>query len=145
LKITDGLLGEHALFYPLFDRAAALVAESGTLTEVIQVLALLTPAILSHAEIEDELLFPELERAGIGEMPVRVMRSEHEDIDALIQRVRRARAHAEARETFLELLELLEDHFRKEETVLFPMSRKLGDDTLERLGCEWERRRGLRR
>lgn len=144
MKITDGLLGEHALFYPLFDRAAALVAESGSLPEVIQVLALLTPAILSHAELEDELLFSELERAGIGEMPVRVMRDEHADIDALIQRVRRAKALLEARESFVELLDLLEDHFRKEETILFRMSRKLGDDTLERLGCDWERRRGLR-
>ncbi len=143
MKITDGLLGEHALFYPLFDRAAALGLEAGSVEEVRLAMALIAPAIESHAELEDDLLFPALARAGIGEEPLRVMAAEHTEISAMIRATLRETDITEAKNSLLGILDLLAEHFRREEQIVFPLAGSLGDETLERLGAEWMRRRGL--
>lgn len=143
MKITDGLLGEHALFYPLFDRSAALAVEARTSEEVSLLMALLAPAIHTHAELEDDLLFPALARAGLGEGPVQVMRAEHVEIEAMIRETLQARGVDDARESFMRLLDFLADHFRREEAVVFPLSQQLGQEALLELGERWKERRGF--
>ena len=108
--------------------------------------------LLRHAKKEDEALFPALEAVFGSEMgPTAVMRREHREIHAqgdLFRRTlhelhevehpaieRRAAelreiagkggAAAQLRATGAEIIRLLDSHFGKEETVLFPMARNL--------------------
>lgn len=104
--------------------------------------------LLAHARREDDALFPAIERAlDVTEMTGQ-MRQEHRDIHAEADRFRAtlrelnetehpaivasqarlgelaATGGAESlRATAAELIRLLDDHFRKEEEVLFPMAR----------------------
>lgn len=144
IKITDAFLGEHGVFYALFDR---LVEELPT--DSIEVLrgkaSLLTAALEPHARLEDELLFVTVEEeAGIGVGPVETMRAEHEAIEGVLQRAVAATEPAPAREMLLEVIHLARAHFLKEEEVAFPMAEEvLGAESLTRLGKEWARARGV--
>lgn len=115
---------------------------------------LLNHDLIAHARREDEVFFPAVE-AVMGESfgPTAVMRSEHVEIHAGAQQFR-ATLHelqdvqhpaivaggaklaevleggASATELLAmarQLLELIDDHFAKEEQVLFPMSRQFLD------------------
>ena len=113
---------------------------------------LLTTDLIAHARREDDVFFPAVE-AAVGEPfgPTTVMRSEHAEIHAGADRFRdtlrelnevqhpaivaggqelRALVErapdAKALVTLAgPLLALIDDHFAKEEQVLFPMSRQL--------------------
>jgi hemerythrin-like domain-containing protein len=113
--------------------------------------------LLAHARREDDALFPAIERALNEEAMTGQMRQEHRDIHAEADRFRAtlrelnevehpaivaggarlgalvATGGAEAlRATGAELIRLLEEHFQKEEEVLFPMAREvLEADELE--------------
>lgn len=144
MKITQGLLGEHALSYALFDQVEAIAEDAKSLGEIATVESLLSSAVLSHAALEDEVLFPALVERGQAEGPLDVMRAEHKEIELLAIAVRSSLTLEEARETLFRLLDVLREHFEKEERVLFPMcERLLGDDKLAELGELWARRRGL--
>jgi hemerythrin-like domain-containing protein len=105
-----------------------------------------------HARKEDEALFPAIERViGAADGPTAVMREEHREIHSHADQFRRtlqelnevehpaivaggarlatqvaAGAGAEAlRVTGAEIIRLLDLHFGKEETILFPMARRL--------------------
>lgn len=119
--------------------------------------------LLAHARREDEALFPALE-AVFGEegTPTRVMREEHREIHrsaelfrrtlreleevehpAIVAGGERLRAlaarpgsAAHVRQTAETVIELLDLHFAKEETVLFPMAREmLSREALERVAA----------
>ena len=79
---------------------------------------------------ENDLLFPEFEsRSGIGPEagPTAVMRREHREIEALLERIAGAIGHpgsdAEALRTALH--RVLTDHNLKEEQVLYPGTDRL--------------------
>jgi hemerythrin-like domain-containing protein len=124
----------------------------GALTELRPALQgtvrMIETELLAHARREDDALFPAIERAlDVAEMTGQ-MRQEHRDIHAEADRFRTtlrelnetehpaivasqerlgalaATGGAESlRTTAAELIRLLDDHFRKEEEVLFPMAR----------------------
>ena len=52
MKITDALLGEHAVIYPGLDRIAE--ASFATAEEMRAAAAILAAGLASHARIEDE-------------------------------------------------------------------------------------------
>ncbi len=124
-------------------------------------------ALARHAAKEDDQLFPALEEAfGAQFPPADVMRGEHRQIHAqgalfratlteLAERdhpaivaggetLRRLAAGAggdrEAiRATAVEILELMESHFAKEEQILFPMARQMLDEAgLAAVGARME-------
>jgi len=105
-----------------------------------------------HARKEDEVLFPAIEAVlGEGAGPTEVMRQEHRDIHsraelfratlkqlneiehpaivaggAALRRMARGGASAaELASVGAEIIELLDQHFGKEEEVLFPMCREM--------------------
>lgn len=109
-------------------------------------------ALAAHARKEDEVLFPVLERVlGEGGGPMAAMRDEHRDIHAQAARfhatlheledvehpaivaggarlgaLAAGRADAAALHAAADqLLALIDAHFEKEETILFPMAREL--------------------
>lgn len=140
MKLTDGLLGEHALFYELFDRVEDIVDGAETLNQVLAAVSLLGSAVSSHAELEESLLFSELD-AGI---PVSVLRAEHAEIQRLVTGIPGVRELEVARDAAHALLGVLRNHFHREEHLLFPTSEsELGEQKLLELGARWAERRGL--
>lgn len=146
MKITDALLGEHGLFYVQFQHLESMEAESNGQNGLGNRIELLSEAIRSHAQAEDEILFPALEpHLGTEAGPLAVMRLEHGEIDDGLGRLEQEDDPATARALLEQLLSLAREHFAKEEHVLFPMAEKLlGSGQLIELGAHWAQRRGVR-
>lgn len=138
MKITDALLGEHAVLYDLFGHLRNTAVSSGDIAEIHGAVAAVDRLLLSHARVEEGLLFPRLD-ALLGQMgPLAVMRSEHHGIEDLLEAARRETDIASLKTLVGRLLELAYGHFQKEEMVLFGMARQvLGDEVLSELGDEW--------
>ena len=126
----------------------------------------LTTDLHTHSLREDDVFFPAVERALGGSFgPTNVMRSEHESIRAgtgefaetlrelqdvqhpaiveggaqLRGMIEREAGANELCALGLRVLELIDDHFAKEEQILFPMSRNLLDpETLEEVARDIE-------
>ena len=119
-----------------------------------EVARVMTTELIEHARREDEVFFPAVEAAmGDAFGPTAVMREEHREIHAgagrfkstlrelhevqhpaIVEGGERLRAMVEGTADTGEvskiasaLLSLIDDHFAKEEQVLFPMSRQLLD------------------
>ncbi|MCC6223693.1 MAG: hemerythrin domain-containing protein [Thermoleophilia bacterium] len=141
MRITDALLGEHAVIYPLLDELARCDFE--TAGEARGQGRVVAAALGSHARLEDELLFDPLEQhLGTGAGPLAMMRAEHDEIEALLARLVELEELAEARTAATQVTALAREHFAKEEQVLFPMADQTLDEAeLGELGAEWARRR----
>ena len=107
MKITDGLLGEHALFYQIFDSLEEVMDEAASPIEIQRAFDAIRLAILSHAALEDEVLFANVARSGAEAGIISVMRAEHREIDGLTNAVARAGTLEEARGAARRLLDLL--------------------------------------
>jgi len=142
MKITDALLGEHAVLYGLFDYMRGTALESSDIREVRTAVTVLGRLLLAHARIEEDLLFPCLE-PHLGQMgPLAVMRGEHREIDALLEAARQENELDAMKSLIGRLLALVHGHFQKEEQVLFAMARRfLGDTDLTEIGDQWAARR----
>jgi regulator of cell morphogenesis and NO signaling len=162
ITITDALRGEHGVFYAQFDHiegGLATVDLAGLKTQG----ALLASALAPHAHLENDILFPALERELGGDGgPLTVFRAEHaeiedaleklqtlrelsrhhDDIEGTLQRLPRVEDVAVARRLVGQTLAIARDHFSKEEHMLFPMAEQmLSEDALERLGEQWAAQR----
>lgn len=138
MNLIDALLGEHGVFYALFARLEESLPKAETLSEVQGATAMLTTSLVSHAKIENEVLFPALEAHLGPEGPLAVMRREHEEIESTLQDVESMDHKEEAVVKVLHALQVARDHFAKEEQVLFPLARRtLPDASLIELGERW--------
>jgi iron-sulfur cluster repair protein YtfE (RIC family) len=143
MKITDALYGEHGPLYALLTHCEGSAAQ-WELADLMLAGRTVEAALLSHATVEDELLFGALEARMPAGGPVAVMRAEHEEIDAQLAALREASDEAAARRALLRMVLVAREHFAKEEQVLFPIAEELlGAAELERLGAEWAARRGV--
>ena len=142
MKLTDALLGEHGVFYSIFDQIEIALAQANSAGDGRALMAGVGAAIASHAQIENDLLFNEMEkRMGPGG-PVAVMRDEHERIEAGFEAIAGEQDLGRIRTTVNELFGLARQHFGKEEQVLFRIARQqLGDELLEAKALEWAERR----
>jgi hemerythrin-like domain-containing protein len=143
MKITDALLGEHAVIYLLLGHLEQSAGSYESAAEARTQGALLAASLGSHAELEDELLFCELEsELGAGFGPLEVMRAEHADIEGTIALLRDVDDAAEARRLAEHIAAAARGHSAKEEQVLFPLAENaLGEETLLRVGELWAARR----
>jgi hemerythrin-like domain-containing protein len=142
VKITDILLEEHVSLLRLLD-ACQRAGNSGDGERLAAALATFRPALLTHADLEDELLFSALEpHFGSDGGPLAVMRTDHLEIDqALAALSGRPREQGVTGERLRRLASLVRHHFLKEEQVLFVLAGDvLGDAELERLGTAWVER-----
>ncbi len=144
MKLTNALLGEHAVIYELFDYLRDTILKSDDIRDIHCAIAVVERLLVSHARIEEDLLFPRLE-PHLGQMgPLAMMRAEHRAIDDLLEAARRATDIAALKSAIGQLLDLVHDHFQKEETVLFPMARQCLDAaTLTDLGDQWAASRNV--
>lgn len=145
MKITDALLGEHGVFHVELDHLERAVPEAAAIEQVHAQAALLAASLGTHAGLEDELLFAALEPyLGSEAGPLAVMRMEHDEIEHSLQRLPEIQNLSEAQGLLLHLVQVAQDHFTKEEHVLFPMAQQMLDaPTLVRLGADWAERRGV--
>jgi regulator of cell morphogenesis and NO signaling len=145
MKITDAFLGEHGVLYPQLDELerAALHA-AGDLREQA---VLLAAGLVSHAELEEQLLFGHMENLiGADGGPLAVMRIEHQEVESLLAELQESGPGEDACDLAARLVALARDHFAKEEQILFPMAEEMmGEQRLLELGREWAGRRLPRR
>ena len=144
MKITDALLGEHAVFYAQFDHLESAVPAADAADQVKAQGAMLAAALASHAQLEEELLFARLEPL-IGHMgPLTVMREEHEEIERSLESLPGAEDLGQAKSQLLGVIAAAREHFAKEEQVLFGMaSQTLSPEILVSLGAQWAERRAV--
>lgn len=146
MRITHALLGEHGVFYAQFDHLEEILPAESRLECVRHHAALLAAALVSHAEMENDLLFGPLEAAlGGGGGPPAAMREEHEEIESRLDEVGEEADLDQARNGLLEAIRLARSHFEKEERIAFPLAESvLGDRALQERGSEWADRRNVR-
>lgn len=163
MKITDALKGEHGVFYAQFQFIEKAL-DDVNLTTLQALGAMLASALAPHAQMEDEILLPPLEEKIGQDGPTGPFRSEHVQIDTMLERLQGIRdvsgAHdriegalarlpdakkvEEAQQLVRDILFAARDHFAKEEHMLFPLAEEiLNDGTLELLGMDWAQRRGV--
>lgn len=138
MNILDELRRDH-------DRLRAEMAdlESGAATQ--ERLGRFVRELLTHASLEDELLFRELEHGLPGDHgPLAVMRDEHDRIEGSLARLGGADpADEEVRREISGMAALARDHFDKEEDVLFVFAERLIDGArLSALGAVFREGRG---
>jgi len=142
MRITDAFIGEHAVLYPQLGEIERAAPTYSTAGEARAHAALLAAALKSHADLEEELLFVEMESLPEAGGPIAVMRSEHLDIEESLSRARETDDLEEATDLLLHVVDVARPHFAKEEDVLFPMAGELLDEgTLLALGDRWAGRR----
>ena len=144
MLITDALLGEHGVFYLLFQDLEKAIPTLETVAALTNRAAPLSFSLEAHARLEDELLFTALEpHLGTQSGPLVVMRMEHDQIVNLLGRIESATELEQARALAAQMLQVTHGHFQKEEQVLFRMARQLlGEEQLSALGAKWAQRRG---
>ncbi len=144
MKLTDALLGEHAVIYELFAYLRDTILESDDIRDVRGAVPVLERLLGSHARIEEDLLFPRLEPHLGQKGPLAVMRFEHREIDERLENARQETDIAALKSVIGQLLELAHGHFQKEERVLFALARQFLDEaTLTELGDEWAASRNV--
>ena len=132
------------MFYAQFDRLDEQLPSCREVAEVREQAALLASALVSHARLEDELLFPAMARESADPGLIDAMEAEHA---AIADRLSRAQGTADlvmARNELLEAVSLARDHFAKEERLAFPLADELlGATVLRELGAAWALRRDV--
>jgi hemerythrin-like domain-containing protein len=144
VKLTDALLGEHGAFYAQFDRLEEMVPHAGSAAEVREQAALLAAALVSHAKLEDELLFARMRSAGADTGLLDTMEEEHTEIAGGLVRAQGTQEVALARRELLDAVALAREHFAREERLAFPLAETvLGTSLLTTLGAAWSERRDV--
>ena len=144
MKLTDALRGEHAVIYQVFDHVRDTITRTDDLQDIRGAFAVMERILRSHAEIEERLLFPNLE-PHLGQMgPLEVMRAEHRGIDELFDAAKGENDVGALKSVIGELLDLAHGHFAKEEQALFAMAQQFLDEAeLTALGDEWAASRNV--
>ncbi|MCC6159373.1 MAG: hemerythrin domain-containing protein [Deltaproteobacteria bacterium] len=144
MKITDALRGEHGVFYAQFERIRKAVDDNASLDELQGATRVLATALVSHAMLENNLLFAALEPKIGGMGPLAVMRHEHNDIEGGFLELDSVKDAAIFKTRVVELMDYAVDHFAKEENILFPMAERALDELrLCELGADLAEARGV--
>jgi hemerythrin-like domain-containing protein len=146
MTIIQVLLGEHGAMYPLLARIEN-TASSADLQELKIEASLLHSVLISHADLEDELLRPVILQYLPQAVPASdgsTAPTDHEIISAGLAQVLGAVEVEKARRSLLDTLAKTRKHFLKEETIIFAIAgRELSHQRQDELGAEWARRRGV--
>ena len=146
MTIIQVLLGEHGAMYPLLARIEK-TASSADLQELKIEASILHSVLISHADLEDELLRPVI----LQYLPQPVQAADgstaptdHEIIGDGLSQVLAADDDRDARRSLLDTVAKTRKHFLKEETIIFVIAgRELCHQRQNELGAEWARRRGV--
>ncbi len=142
MKITEILMAEHAVFHNLFDHIESVAPRLRTLAEVKALAAVVEKVHEPHSKTEDDLFIEPLEHCfdQIGQKET--FHHEHEQIEATLARVQKAKTVKDAKKILLGAMAACRKHFDKEERIVFPMAERiLKTKTLVELGKQWLQRR----
>jgi hemerythrin-like domain-containing protein len=148
MRITDALREEHRVFNVRFDELDQLVSRRPDLAQLRPKASLLAKGLLSHARIENDILFPLLERLLGGTGPLAMMKAQHEEIEggllgilvwpmdeAEVQDPEHARAAVKG------ILQIARQHLAMEERMFWMAENILGKGQLNELGQQFAERR----
>lgn len=143
MKITDSLREEHRILSPQIDQLEKLLNADTPLPELRAFATRFARDLLSHARMEDEILFPPLEEYfGRESGPVAVMKYEHNEIEGGLADVGSLETVADLRQTLVQVLRVARQHFFKEDNMLFPMAEQILDaDVLKKMNATLKERR----
>ena len=106
--------------------------------------ALLAAALVTHAKLEDELLFARMRSAGADAGLLDTMEEEHTEIAGMLTRAQGTSEIVVARRELLDAVALARQHFAREERLAFPLAESaLGAGALTTLGAAWSERRDV--
>lgn len=144
MKLTDALLGEHGVLNDMLDELEAIAMSASRAQDLVAAAEPVLAVLLRHATLEDELLFPALEKVpGLAGMS-RAMRAEHQLIESMASRFRATSDLATCRRQLAEILATTRIHFAKEEQVCFPASvTGVAESELSALGGHWASSRSV--
>jgi len=144
MKITDALRGEHGVLYVLLGDVRETITDSDSIDVIRKSISTLDKALLSHAEIEDSILFPALDQHIAGMGPLEMMHAEHQGVDELLAAARVEQDMATLISQAKQLIDLAFGHFQKEEMALFAMAEQfLSEEELAALGDQWAAKRNV--
>lgn len=144
MNIVEALLAEHGVLVALFDRLDRDLRDGQPVGEVREQAALLAAALVSHAHLEDEVLFARMAEAGAAADLLQTMEDEHTAIAAHLVRAQGTLVAADAADELRAALLMARSHFALEERMLFPMAAALlSEQVLGELGAVWAERRGV--
>lgn len=142
MKLTDGLLGEHAVFYAQFDHMEQVVPVTVSVAAIHTQSAMLKAALATHAGLEEELLFQSLDPYPEAGGPLNVMRMEHQEIENTLEQIPGADDLDLSKQLLLHIVHTARQHFAKEEQILFKLANQLlGEEVIRDLGTQWALRR----
>jgi hemerythrin-like domain-containing protein len=144
MTICQALLGEHAVFYKQFDYLEKQLGETKDVKSIVEATRPIAEALISHAEIENELLLSALEAVlGANSLPASV-KQEHQDIDMGLTDALECTELEELKEKLSYVLSVVRSHFAMEEEALFVMCQEtLSPEKLVALGEQWAQMRGV--
>lgn len=143
MKITDALLGEHAIFYSMFDHLEKNMGSIDSISELKSMISMVAAPLVGHAGLENNELFVALDPFLAGQGPLEVMRGEHDEIENTIGAMPDIDDLDQLKTEVTKIVRVARDHFRKEENVLFPMANSTIPEKLESLGQTWAASRGV--
>ena len=139
---------DHRKIRALLDEVAGL-AHASDLAGARRTFATFAAGLRRHIEIEDLLLFMPFEkRTGMADSgPTAVLRREHREIEqrleSLSQTLLPGQDAAGVERQARALLALLDDHARREETILYPTCDRIFDAAEEKAAVRALGRRGM--
>ena len=146
MKLTDALRGEHGVLHALLAHVETTMDRTTTVGEARALAQVLAALLLSHAKLEDELLFPSLIARLGPHGPMAVMRAEHEELDEALAGAVGAPTRELVVAHLARVISLARRHLAKEERVLFEVADELIDEgLLASRGARWASERGLER
>jgi hemerythrin-like domain-containing protein len=143
MKITDALLGEHAVFYSMFDHLDKNMPQIDSIQELKSLASIIAAPLVGHSGLENNELFVALDPFLAGQGPLEVMRQEHEEIEGTFSKLGEFEDLDELKTELTRIMRVARDHFKKEEGVLFPMANQAIGGKLESLGETWAQTRDV--
>jgi hemerythrin-like domain-containing protein len=136
MKITERLKVEHGVFLHQLKALEGLVRGGAAPEAISAAVALIAAAEEHHAEVEDRILYPALEKIlGKDSRPLRAVAAEHLRLRELVGQVQRGDRTPAA---VMAYVEALRKHLEREIHALFPLAEEmLSPEELGRLS-NWD-------
>jgi hemerythrin-like domain-containing protein len=133
MKATDLLKKQHKEVKSLFKK----IEKTEDSRQRRQLMEEISTALQAHTAIEEEMFYPAVREVGTkkAEQMVDEAFEEHHVVKLVLQELPQVDPedeHFEAKMTVLS--ELIEHHVEEEETEMFKLAKKIGDDELDDLG-----------
>ncbi len=133
---------EHAIFLGVFEQIERALPGCTTLSQLRTMAGMVEGLLRPHAETEANLAYAALDQALAERGRLDRLYQDHDEIDARLKNVRRARTCAQARQLLEASLRASRDHFLYEEREVFPLLEQwLKGELLAELGRAWLQRR----